>query len=211
MRTVVAALVGVAILAGVFGTYFWLSGDEEHDRAEAAAKEYSAFGRQRCDARRVERLALPIWQTPGARKKLEEETALCKQPYDVLGIEQVSGDIWRFHVRDPGADGKRCMEVDLAHFHVSRESIDVGGTVEGLSDAPCGPEWWTMEYAARLLTGSSWARERKAELIACGGEGSMGRSQYYRRFRCRYSSPDGDNIVLLETTGPATYEIKAGG
>jgi hypothetical protein len=208
VKAVAAVVVALALLAGGFAAYRWLSGDDERDRAEAAAAEYSAFGKQRCDARHAERLALPIWQTPGARKKLDEETTLCKQPYDVLRIEQVDGDIWRFHVRDPGADGQRCMEVDLAHFDVVRKSsVYVGGTVEGLSDTPCGLDWWTPEYATRLLTDSSWAKERKAELIACSGDGSLGRSQYYRRFTCRYSTGRSDYTVTLRTTGVDTFDI----
>jgi hypothetical protein len=191
MRAVVAVLVGVAMLAGGFGAYYWLSGDEERERAETAAREYSVFGAERCD------------------RQPERRKAECKAAYDVLRIDRIAHNVWRFHVREPHY-GSRCMAVDLEQFHVSRESsIYVGGTVDGLSDTPCGPEWWTHDDAQRRFEDSSWARERKARLVSCPpveGAGSPN-SQYFRRFRCRYISAAGDGVVTLTPTGPDTFEI----
>jgi hypothetical protein len=216
MRTIVGVLVGLAIVAGGFGVYRWLSGDDARDRAEAAAAEYSAYGTKRCDAERAEKASRSIWP----RKLLDEMTAECKRPYDVLRLEPVTDNSWLLQVRD-AEKGTRCIELDLARFHVVEESsVYVGGTVEGLSDAPCGPEWWTAEQATEVLSSSQWARERKARLVSCLGEGGLpGRPTaeispgtprpvpYFQRFTCRYSSPDGDGVATLRTTGADTFDI----
>jgi hypothetical protein len=208
MRAIVGVFIGLAIVAGGFGVYRWLSGDDERDRAEDAAAKYSAFGKKRCDAERAENASLPIWKPPGARKKLDEMTAECKRPYDVLRIEPSRDNIWLLHVRD-AEEGTRCMELDLTQFRVvEKSSLYVGGTVEGLSDAPCGPEWWTADQATQVLSSSQWARERKASLVSCLGEaGSPGRSMYFQRFTCRYSTSDGDDAVTLRTTRADTFDI----
>jgi hypothetical protein len=193
MRAVVAALVAVALLFGGFAAYRSLSGDEERERAEAAAREYSRFGKERCD------------RQPATRR------AECEETYAVRRIDRIAPNLWRFHVREPHF-GSRCMAVDLDQFHVARESsIYVGGTVEGLSDTPCGPEWWTHDDAQRRFEDSTWARERKARLASCSaveGAGSPN-SQYFRRFRCRYISAAGDGTVTLTPTGPDTFEVRA--
>lgn len=208
MKAVAAVVVALALLAGGFAAYRWFGGDDERDRAEAAAAEYSAYGTKRCDTERAEKASLSIWQTPGAKKMLDEMTAECKRPYEVRRLEPVRGNIWLLLVRD-AEEGTRCMELDLARFQVIEESsVYVGGTVEGLSDAPCGPEWWTADQATQALNGSPWARERRARLVSCLGErGSPGRSRYFQRFTCRYSSPEGDGVVTLRTTGGTTFDI----
>jgi hypothetical protein len=147
-----------------------------------------------------------------AESAAEQLTAFCKGRCDVIRVEPMSGNLWRFHVRDP-VGGSRCMAVDLEEFRVStNDSVYVGGSVEGTADTACGPDWWNPQDAERRLADSPWAKERKAELISCAGRGgSPGRSYYFRRFRCRYSHPGGDGIVLLATMGPATFELEPSG
>jgi hypothetical protein len=216
VKAIVGVLIGLAILAGGFGVYRLLSGDDERDRAEAAAADYSAFGRKRCDDRRARNLKLAQWQTPGARKLLDEMTAECKRPYEVRQIEQIDTGLWRFHVREEEDGAPRCLEVDLAEFHVSaRDSVYAEGTVNGLSDTACGPEWWTPEYATNVLRDSTWARKHEATLVSCAGVGrtpfldraSPGRVFYYRRFICRYSIGRSAHAVTLRTTGGTTFDI----
>jgi hypothetical protein len=143
------------------------------------------------------------------------ETTECKRPYQVRQIDQISPGIWRFHVSEEDG-GPRCLAVDLSQFHVSaRDSVHVKGTVKGLSDTACGPEWWTPEHATEVLTESSWASEREATLVSCAGVGrtpfmdqaTPGRVFYYRRFTCRYSAGRSDHAVTLRTTGGTTFEI----
>ena len=182
MKALAAVLAGLAILAAGFGVYRWLDEDEERARAETAAEQLAAFCRHN------------------------------GTPCDVQRIERVSSGIWRFHVRDP-VGGNRCMAVELENFRASTtDSIYVGGSTEGVTDTACGPQWWLSQDAARRLEQSGWALDHKAGSISCGGEGgSPARSAYFRRFTCRYSSPDGDGSVLLSTTGPDTFELEAGG
>lgn len=219
MKAVAAVGVALALLAGGLGVYRWLSGDEERDRAEAAAEEYSSFGRKRCDAERAEKAASGSWPGTRGRKLLNEMTAECKRPYDVLRIEPgTTENAWLLRVR--AEQGTRCMELDLAKFRVvEKSSLYVDGTVEGLSDAPCGPDWWTAEQATQVLSSSQWARERQARLVSCLGEGggprrrtviSPGTPQpvpYFQRFTCRYSTSNGDGAVTLRTTGVDTFAI----
>jgi hypothetical protein len=147
-----------------------------------------------------------------AEAAAEELTAFCKGRCDVVRVEPISGDLWRFHVRDP-VGGSRCMAVDLDHFRVSKtDSIYVGGSVDGVSDTACSVEWWMPDQAERRLNESAWGTERKAELIHCAGRGgSPGRSYYFRQFRCRYSYPSGEGTVLLATTGADTFELQPSG
>jgi hypothetical protein len=178
MKAAVAVLVGLAILATGFGAYRLLGDDEERVRAESAAEELVAF---------------------------------CKQsgtPCDVLKVDRASGERWLLHVRD-SVGGKRCLELDVEQFRASTsDSIYVGGSVDGVTDAPCGPEWWRPDEAERRLAASNWARKHRATLVSCTGTGgSPGRSWYFRRFRCRYSHSHGDHVVLLVTRGQDTFEI----
>lgn len=182
MKAIVAVLLGLAILAGGFGVYRWVSGDDDdRGRAESAAQELTEWCRN--------------------------SGGQC----DVTRVEPISDGFWRFHIRDP-VGGSRCTAVDLEHFRASAtDSIYVGGTVEGIADAACSPEWWMSDDAVRRLRNSAWAAKRKAAVISCSGRGgSPGRSWYFRRFRCRYSSASGDRFVNIETTGSDTFEIKSG-
>lgn len=216
MRAIVGVLIGLAPVAGGFGVYRWLSGEDERDRAEAAAQKYSAFGVKRCNDRRAR--DLKHWQTPGARKLLDERTAECKRPYEVRQIEQIDTGLWRFHVREEEGGAPRCLQVQLAQFHVSaRSSVYAEGNAEGVSDTACGPEWWTPEYATEIFSESSLARERRAQLVSCAGEGTttitrqlqqiQGRTFYYRRFICRYSTGRTDHAVNLRTTSGTRFDI----
>ena len=65
MKAVVAVFGAVAVLAAGFGIYSWLSGDEERDRAEAAAQELTDWCRSsggQCDVIRVEPISDGFWR-----------------------------------------------------------------------------------------------------------------------------------------------------
>jgi hypothetical protein len=180
MRTVVAALVGVAILAGGFGVYYWLSGDDERARAEAAAQATEAYCRRN------------------------------KTRCDVLRIEPISDGVWRLRFAARFGRPARCSALDLDTFRVTeRHSVEVGGTIEGTRPIACGPEEWTAEDAVRRLDASAWASKRRADVVSCRGRDKWRGSTYARRFVCSYGSPRGDGLVGLATTGADTFAIEA--
>jgi hypothetical protein len=180
MKAVVAVLVGVVILAAGFGIYRWQSGDDERGRAEAAARAMEAYCRRQ-----------------GAR---------C----EVLRVEPISDGVWRLRYAARFGRPDRCSALDLDKFRVTKDhSLYVGGTIEGTSEIPCGPEEWTVEDVVSRLGASVWARERRADVVACRGRDKWRGSTYARRFVCSYGSPRGDGFVGLATTGADTFAIEA--
>jgi hypothetical protein len=180
VKAVAAVLVVFASLAVVFGAYRWTRGDDERDRAEAAANEFAAyFGRAaevKCDSSK---------------------------------LEPLPDDSWRFHLAC-GDRGSRCLAVDLDQFRVTRkDSLYVAGNVEGVTDVRCSADSWTPREAAQRLVESPWARQRKARFISCTGPAEMRYAPYNNRFGCRYSSPRGDGYILIHTTGADTFEIES--
>jgi hypothetical protein len=178
MKAALAVLVGIVILAAAFGLYRWRAGgDAQQERAEAAAAEFAAY---------FGRAA----QTS------------CK----VSELVQLPNGLWRFRL-DCG-QGSRCMALDLDRFRATtRDSIYVGGTVEGVADAPCAPNLWLAQDAARRLEASAWARGRNARFFSCAGRREQRYEMFTDRFGCRYSARGGDGYVVIQTTGPDTFEI----
>jgi hypothetical protein len=144
-----------------------------------------------------------------AETAAKELTRFCRGQCEVVGVEPLDGDRWLFQIRDAGG-GRHCMAADLNEFRVNtRDSIYVGGTVDGVADEPCGPEWWDLRDAAPRLEQSAWGRARHIRFVHCAGEGgSPGRSLYFPRFKCRYHSPQEDGTVSVSTTGVDTFEVK---
>jgi hypothetical protein len=140
----------------------------------------------------------------------QEMAAFCRgrdTRCDVIRLDRISEGVWRFHLREEAGD--RCATIKLDEFHVSStDSVYVGGTIDGWAETACGPEWWTGRDATRRLQESTWARDRKAELVGCYSAENVGASIYQRRFRCRYSHPGGDGLVVFRTTGPDTFAIE---
>jgi hypothetical protein len=186
---VVAVLVGLAILAGSFALYRWRGGDDQRGKAESAAKDLAAY--------------------------CKRQGAQC----EVSRVEPISDDLWRFHIRTPDR-GTGCADADLKRFQAtSTDSVYVGGSVEGVTVVPCGPEWWTPEEAASRLKESAWGNRRNAALVTCLPLGEtdeptraapvMFVAGFNRRFRCRYSVPGGDGVVTFATTGSKTFEVES--
>jgi len=179
MKALVAGLVVIAVIGAAFGIYRWQSGDDERDGAEAATEEFAAY----------------FSRTAGAS---------CESSR----LEPLADNLWRFHL-DCG-QGSRCLAVDLERYHLTRKnSMYVGGDVEGVTDVRCSPDSWTPQEAAQRLAQSQWARQRKARFISCTGPGERRYAPYNNRFGCRYSSPRGDGYVLIRTSGGETFEIEA--
>jgi hypothetical protein len=178
MKALVAVLIGLALVAGGFGVYYWFSDDDERPRAEAAVKELEAFCRRRGSS--------------------------C----DVVRMEPIGDGVWRLYLkRRPGRPGD-CSALDLDTFRVTKHhSLYVGGTIEGTSDVACSPEEWTPDDAASRLQSSAWAKERQADVFGCRSRGHVGLG-YARRFVCSYGSPGGDGLIGVATTGPDTFKIE---
>jgi hypothetical protein len=150
------------------------------------------------------------WQGGGdaerarAEKAAEDWAAYCRRQggtCEVVRLERMDEGVWRFHVRAPNG-GVYCRSVELEHFLFS----ELGE--EGIQDTPCRSDQMTTEEVQRRLTASEWAREHTASLISClGHDRGVGLTSFFSRFRCRYSSPRGDGLVVLATTGPDTFEI----
>jgi hypothetical protein len=180
MKAIVVVVVGFTILALSFGIYRWASDDKERARAEAAAEEFAAY----C--------------TRAANEKCE-----------VSQLEQVAPDRWRFHFGPPGR-ANRCLLLDLNEFRATRkDSIYVGGNVEGVRDTPCRTDLWLPQDAASRVERSAWARDRKARFFSCAGRANERYAMYVDRFGCRFSSPRGDGYVVIRTTGPDTFEVES--
>jgi hypothetical protein len=110
MKALVAGLVVIAVIGAAFGIYRWQSGDDERDGAEAATEEFAAY----------------FSRTAGASCESSQ-------------LEQLPDGSWRFHL-DCG-QGSRCLAVDLERYHLTRKnSIYVGGDVEGVTDVRCSPD-----------------------------------------------------------------------
>lgn len=187
MKAVLVVLIVVAIGAGGFGLYVGLDGDDERERAEAAANEYAA------------------WVGPAASASSGSRTEC-----EASNVEQLPDGTWRFRL-DCG-EGSRCLALDLEQFRVVRDGLYVGGTVDGVTQAPCSADLWTRDQAAQRLARSAWARDRKARFISCTvlGEDRYAAEamQYAKGFGCRYGTPRGEGYVEIRTTGADTFEIE---
>jgi hypothetical protein len=178
VKAVVTVVAGVAILAVGFMVYRWQRNDDgERRRAEKAAEQGAAFCRKQ-----------------GSR---------C----DVVRVEPLSEGFWRLHVRNPG-QATKCWRLDLEGFRATeRDSVYVGGAIEGISDMACTETLWTAQDAAARLADSGWAKGRKASFISFAGIGKNLYAAFTDRFNCRYSVGRRDRYVVIRTTGADTFAI----
>lgn len=178
-KAAMALLVGVVIAGSGVGLYVWLDGPSERDRAEEAADEFAAYFSRAAAAK-------------------------C----DASQLEPLADEgSWLFHL-DCG-QGSRCLALDLDEFTKIPPGMYVSGSVEGVSNSPCGPESWTASDAGRRLQNSQWAVQRQAKFISCTPRGKNRYALYASRFRCRYSTPQGDRRVDIRATGADSLEIES--
>lgn len=137
MKALVAVVGILAILAGGFGVYRWLSSDDDHarERAEAAAREIDRRCRQGCEVFRVERVSDRFWRL---HMRYTGSPVLCR----MLDLDE-----YRVTKRDS-------LYVGGAVYGVS-------------DPTPCADDLWTGPHLSRRLEQSSWARERKARFFSC--------------------------------------------
>jgi hypothetical protein len=179
MKALVAALVALVVVAAGFGVYRMTSGDEERDRARAAADEFAVYVSRAADGQ-------------------------C----EASELHQLPNDLWRFRFDCGSGSRCMALDLERFRA-TRNDSVYVGGNVEGVEDIRCTPDSWTPREAAQRLVESEWARRRKARFFSCGGPGELRYAPYNNRFGCRYSSPRGDGYVLIRTTGADTFEVES--
>jgi hypothetical protein len=178
-KAVMALLAGVVITAGGVGLYVWLDQPSERDRAEEAADEFAVY----------------FGRAGGGKCEASKLEPLADE------------GAWRFHL-DCGR-GSRCLALDLDEFTTIPPGMHVAGSVEGVTNSPCGPESWTASEAGERLQKSEWASERQAKFISCTPRGENPYAAYASRFGCRYSTPQGDGFVVIRATGADSFEVES--